>query len=61
MENPKNSALAEPPNGTPVEPKISAFVERIIKLPHFEYSKEVHDLANRHGDTPQLVQSVIAA
>jgi type II secretory ATPase GspE/PulE/Tfp pilus assembly ATPase PilB-like protein len=50
--------VAELPNGSPAE-KISAFVERVIKLPHFEYSKEVHDLAGRHGDTPQLVQAII--
>ena len=39
--------------------KNSAFLDRIFKLPHFEYHKEVTALAERHGDTPQLVQSII--
>jgi type II secretory ATPase GspE/PulE/Tfp pilus assembly ATPase PilB-like protein len=39
--------------------KNSAFLERISKLPHFEYQKEVASLTEKHGDTPQLVQAII--
>jgi type IV pilus assembly protein PilB len=40
-------------------PKDSAFVERVLKLPHFEFAKEVSHLASRHGNTPQLVQAIV--
>ena len=35
------------------------FVDRVLKLPHFEFEKEVAALVTRHGDTAQLVQAII--
>ena len=39
--------------------KNSAFLDRVFKLPHFEYEKEVTSLVARHGDSPLLVQAMI--
>lgn len=35
------------------------FLERIRTIPRFEYNQEIEALADRHGDTPQLVQAII--
>jgi type IV pilus assembly protein PilB len=43
------------------KPKSSAFLDRVLKVPHFEFATEVASLAERHGDTPELVQAIIDA
>jgi type II secretory ATPase GspE/PulE/Tfp pilus assembly ATPase PilB-like protein len=40
-------------------PKSNSFLDRVRKLPHFDYLQEVTNLATRHGETPQLVQAII--
>ena len=40
-------------------PKSSQFLERIRKLPHFDFATEVEGLFNRLGDTPHLLQAIV--
>ena len=40
-------------------PNSKAFVARVSTLPHFDYGKELANLAARHGDSPALVQAII--
>ena len=40
-------------------PKNSPFIERICKLPHFDFAQEVEGLRNRLGDGPQLLQAIV--
>ena len=42
-----------------LNPKSKLFLERVRKLPHFDYAGELQALANRHGDSAALVQAVI--
>ncbi|MBI5768832.1 MAG: type II/IV secretion system protein [Verrucomicrobia bacterium] len=40
-------------------PKSKVFLDRLRKLPHFDYHNELAALATRHGDTAMLAQAVI--
>ena len=40
-------------------PPSKLFLERIRKLPNFDYAQELTSLVGRHGETPQLVQAII--
>lgn len=40
-------------------PNCKQFVERLQKLPHFDYAAELAILVERHGDGPQLPQAII--
>jgi type II secretory ATPase GspE/PulE/Tfp pilus assembly ATPase PilB-like protein len=40
-------------------PNLNQFLERLRKLPHFDYRQELELLATRHGDSAQLLQAII--
>ena len=40
-------------------PPTKAFLERVRKLPNFDFGHELDQLVGRHGETPHLVQAII--
>lgn len=42
-----------------MENQNSSFLERLRKLPHFDYRQEVEHLAQRHGENTALLQAIV--
>ena len=40
-------------------PPSKVFLDRVRKLPNFDYAQELAQLVGRHGETPHLVQAII--